>query len=116
MPYISLRTTKKFAANDELSVLAKEITDTMSGILGKGTDTIMVDIQTVDGLFMGGSQLDSGAVVEIMVFGKASDNAKAEANDFLCNVLQSKLGINKSKVYVIYFDQSEWGYKGSYIS
>ena len=39
-----------------------------------------------------------------------------EANDFLCNVLQSKLGINKSKVYVIYFDQSEWGYKGSYIS
>ena len=115
MPYISLRTTETFE-NQDTSALAKEITENMSRILSKGSDTIMLDLQSVNSLFMGGTKVDKGAVVEIKVFGEASSAAKRSANDFLVKFLGDKLGISAGSIYVIYFDKKEWGYKGSFLS
>ena len=115
MPYINVKTTSTLDSQ-KAEDIASEITDSLSSILGKGRDTIMVDLNTADNLFMGGSRVDMGAVVHVKVFGKASPAAKKQANTFLCEFLNSTLGIPESHIYVIFSDKAEWGYKGSFIS
>ena len=115
MPYINVKTTSQLDSKTAENIAA-EITDRLSSILGKGKDTIMVDLNTADNLFMGGSRAQSGAVVHIKLFGKASASAKQQANAFLCEVLNNTLGIPESHIYVIFSDKAEWGYKGSFIS
>ncbi len=115
MPYINIRTVPAFESKD-IHQIAKDITESLSSILSKPVDTIMMDIQHADALFMGGVELNNGAFVEISVFGKASQSAKEEANNFLCKYLEEKLNISAKHIYITYFDKSEWGYKGQFIS
>ncbi|MEX1376213.1 MAG: phenylpyruvate tautomerase MIF-related protein [Eubacteriales bacterium] len=115
MPYINVKTTSKIDSTNAEDI-ASEITDSLSTILGKGIDTIMVDLNTADNLFMGGSRVESGAVVHIKVFGNTSSSTKKQVNTFLCEFLNSNLGIPESHIYVIFSDKAEWGYKGSFIS
>jgi|GEM_PF-4366733 len=116
MPYISIRTTNKFNSSDDTSSFAKEITINLSDILKKGVDTIMLDIQTVDSLYLGGREINNGAVVEVKAFGVTPPNTKKQVNNFIVNLFESNFNIIKSNIYVIYSDKQEWGYKGSFIS
>lgn len=115
MPYIKLRTIPTFEAKEKYQA-AKDITENLSQILNKPESTIMLDIQSADNLFLGGSELSNGAFVEISVFGQAPNSAKEVANKFICDYLKTTLSINAENVYVSYFDKEEWGYKGSFIS
>ena len=116
MPYISIRTTNKFNSSDDTSSFAKEITINLSDILKKGVDTIMLDIQTIDSLYIDGREINNGAVVEVKAFGVTPPNTKKQVNNFIVNLFESNFNIIKSNIYVIYSDKQEWGYKGSFIS
>lgn len=115
MPYIKLRTIPTFETKEKYQA-AKDITENLAQILSKPESTIMLDIQSVDSLFLGGAELSNGAFVQISVFGEASDSAKEVANKFICDYLKTTLSISAENIYVSYFDKNEWGYKGSYIS
>lgn len=115
MPYIKLRTIPAFGSKEKYQA-AKDITENLSQILEKPENTIMLDIQQADNLFLGGTELTNGAFVEISVFGQVSKNAKEVANKFICDYLKTILSISAENIYVSYFDKDEWGYKGSFIS
>ena len=116
MPYISIKAASDKSILDDAEQTVKEFTENMSIILGKGTDTIMVNLQNSDTLFLGGKKLSKGALVKIMVFGDTSNTVKSKANDYICAFLKSKVNIPQDAVYVIFADKSEWGYKGNFIS
>ena len=115
MPYISIKTTPDINKSNT-EQFAKELTENLSGILSKPSSTIMMDFLPCDALFMDGEAMAKGAVVQIMTFGETANDVKSKANDYLCDFLESKMKIPKDKVYVIFSDKKEWGYKGSFIS
>lgn len=113
MPYISVRSTKM--SDDKIQTTVDDITDIISDVLGKGVDTIMVDVEKIDNLFLGKKKIDAGAMVQIQAYGKSPSSAKEKLNSEIVAFFEDVLGIGKANVYITFTDRSEWGYKGMFL-
>ena len=53
------------------------------------------------------------AMVEVSIFGKASDNALVTLTSHITGTLTDKLGISSDRIYVKYTSTDQWGWNGS---
>ena len=110
MPYISIRTNKKVEDN-KAEEIKRKLGEDIS-ILGKSESWLMVDINDVaDKLYFRGNK-DDIAYVEVKLFGRSDASHYNIITENITNNINSNLGIDPDKIYVSYFETSNWGWNG----
>ena len=110
MPYISIRTNKKVEDN-KAEEIKRKLGEDIS-ILGKSESWLMVDINDVaDKLYFRGNK-DDIAYVEVKLFGRSDASHYNIMTENITNNINSNLGIDSDKIYVSYFETSNWGWNG----
>ena len=110
MPFIDSKITIKMdnAVKEDLkSELGKLITT-----LHKSETYLMVGIEDNYDLWLGGKRLEKGAYVAVSLYGSAPREAYNRLTGQICDLLNEKLGIPGSAVYVTYHPVSDWGWNG----
>ena len=111
MPFINVKTNVPVAQDKKESIksaLGKAIT----AIPGKSEGWLMVGIEPEYDLWFKGSDAPA-AMVEVSVFGSASASAYNALTAKVTDILGGDLGISPDRVYVKYFETSNWGWNGS---
>lgn len=109
MPLITTRTSKSIDKEREIS-LKTEYGKAMS-LIGKSESWLMCDFIDNSRLYFKGSDEES-AIVEVELFGKASDEGYDALTKKLTDTVSSVLGINSDRIYVKYTEIGHWGYNG----
>lgn len=111
MPFINVKTNVPVAQDKKESIksaLGKAIT----AIPGKSEGWLMVGIEPEYDLWFKGSDAPA-AMVEVSVFGSASASAYNALTAKVTDILGGDLGISPDRVYVKYYETSNWGWNGS---
>ena len=111
MPLIDSKFTVKVTEKQKEEIkteLGKLITT-----LNKSETYLMVGIEDSCDLWLGGKKLEKGAYVAVSLYGNAPREAYDRLTGQICDLLEEKLGIPGSAVYVTYHPVSDWGWNGS---
>ena len=111
MPYIDAKISFKLD-DTQKDNLHKKLEDVISATFSKPKSYIMTNIEDSKRLYMAGSLIDKGAYISISLLGSASKSACKMATQEICNILQTELSIDTSKVYITYHPTDLWGYDG----
>ena len=112
MPYIETKTTARITDEKE-RILREKLGKAIALIPGKSEEWLMLSF--VDGCRMAfrGKCDEDLAMVEVKIFGRASEDAYQALTAAICRILHEELGIAPDHVYVKYEEVSHWGYDGS---
>ena len=111
MPYIDLKTTAKISKEKEIDLKAA-FGEAIALIPGKSERWLMVKLDGECKMFLAGDNQDDVAMVEIDIFGSATDAAYDALTERVCSILNEKLSIEKAKIYVKYREVDHWGWNG----
>ncbi len=111
MPYIDSRIT--VAMTPEKKEEIKTELGRLIGTLNKSETYLMVGIEDSCDLWLGGKKLEKGAYVAVSLYGNAPKESYDRLTGLICGLLEEKLGIPGSAVYVTYHPVSDWGWNGS---
>ena len=111
MPYIETKTTVKL--DDELMRALKEAyADAITLIPGKSEQWLMLGFEDGKRMAFRGDMQTDCAMLEVDIFGSASDSAYDALTERLCQVVSRVLGISPDRIYVKYRECDRWGYNG----
>lgn len=111
MPFIDTKTNVTITPDKE-AVLKEKFGRAIS-ILGKGEGWLMLNFESDKNLWFKGRNDMKMAIVELALFGKASESAYDRMTGELTDILSSELGISKDCIYVKYEEVKYWGWNGS---
>ena len=80
-------------------------------LINKSESWLMVDFQENCHLWFKGDD-EPCAMIEIDLFGKASDSGYNALTKAITDIVSDNLGIDKGRIYVKYNEISHWGYSG----
>lgn len=112
MPYICARTSKAVTAEQE-NVLKSKLGKAIENIPGKTENWLMVEIADQCRLWFRGQQDAPIAIVQVDLFGKASDEACSRMTAAVSEIFAEVLGIAPENLYVKYTSFDQWGWNGS---
>jgi phenylpyruvate tautomerase PptA (4-oxalocrotonate tautomerase family) len=107
--------TSVHLTQDKKEELKSALGQIITLIPGKTESVTMVGLLGDYDLYYGGVEVDKGAYVEVKMYKTATTEAKAAVNEGICNLLKSSLAIDLDYVYITFFEQPEWGFKGNLI-
>lgn len=111
MPYIKTTTNVPIPTAAE-----KELKDqfgrAITLIAGKTENWLMLDFNEAEHLYFAGSDAPA-AMLEVDIFGTASNKEYDKLTSALCSCVSEKLGISQSRIYVKYTEVEHWGWNGS---
>lgn len=110
MPYINTTVSVPIPKNVEKE-LANEFGKAITLIRGKTEKWLMLNFTENSSMYFAGSDAPS-AMVEVQVFGSASDEEYDALTARMCEVVSEKLGIPADRVYVKYEEYNRWGWNG----
>jgi phenylpyruvate tautomerase PptA (4-oxalocrotonate tautomerase family) len=111
MPFINVKTNVSVSEDQKESVKSA-MGQAITAIPGKSESWLMVGIEPDYDLWFKGSKTPA-AMVEVSIFGTASDNAYTTLTSHITGILTDKLGISSDRVYVKYSEIENWGWNGS---
>ncbi len=109
MPLITAKTSVEITKEKE--VILKEKFGEAISLIGKSEGWLMIDFQDRKSLWFKGTDEDCG-IIEVDLFGKASDAAYDALTEKITEIVCSELPIDKSRLYVKYNEIDHWGYSG----
>lgn len=110
MPYIKIRTNKK--VDDSTCELIKSKLGEDISVLGKSESWLMVDVSDeAKNLYFRGNK-DDIAYVEVKLFGRADASHYNTMTEKITDNLNNNLNIESDKIYISYFETSNWGWNG----
>ena len=110
MPYINLTTAVSIP--DTLAVSLKErLADAITLIRGKSEEWLMINLNGDAKMYFKGLDTPS-AMLEIAIFGSASDGEYRALTAECCSIAGELLGISPDRVYVKYTEHDRWGWNG----
>lgn len=80
---------------------------------GKSESWLMLSFEENCSLYFKGSNQEGIALVEVKLFGKASDEAYGKLTAAITEILNQELKISPSQIYVKYEETAHWGWNGS---
>ena len=111
MPYIKIRTNKK-VEDSKAEEIKKKLGEDIT-ILGKSESWLMVDIDdNADKLYFRGNK-DDIAYVEVKLFGRADASHYNSMTERITENINNNLSIDSDKIYVSYYETSNWGWNGN---
>lgn len=108
MPFINIKTNEA-VSKDVQTELKAAFGQAITKIPGKSEEWLMVGIEPDYALYFKGSDAPA-AMVEISIFGKASDDAYDALTKEICNVVTTHLNIPADRTYVKYTEIDHWGW------
>ncbi len=110
MPFIRTSLNTILTANQE-DVLKKRFGEAISCIPGKTEDWLMLEFRDSGRMWFQGKQHPM-AMVEVSIFGAASNEAYDALTGKLTQILSEELGLDPKRIYVNYCEFSHWGWNG----
>lgn len=110
MPFINVKTNAAVSKEAEIAVKT-DLGKAISAIPGKSEAWLMVGIEPEHILYFKGDDAPA-AMVEVSVFGSANPAAFDKLTGEICGILNSRLNIEPSRIYVKYSATSNWGWNG----
>ena len=112
MPYIHVRTNQTIS-KEQAAALKSAFGDAISLLPGKSEKWLMVDLEEGATLFLAGQGDLPLAMVEVELLGAAGAKDYERLTAKISDILQTKLNISPSGVYVKYAEVGTWGYNGA---
>lgn len=109
MPLITTKASTEISKEKEASLKTKF--GKAIELINKSESWLMVDFQENCHLYFKGSD-ESCAMLEVDLFGKATDSGYDALTEKLTEIVETELGIDRSRIYVKYNEISHWGYSG----
>lgn len=109
MPLITAKTSA--AISEEKEAAIKEKLGKAIELINKSESWLMIDFQENCHLWFKGEESPS-AMIEVDLFGKASDSGYDALTKAITDIVCDELGIEQSRIYVKYNEISHWGYSG----
>ena len=81
-------------------------------LIGKSENWLMVNFEDNCRLYFKGDNSEETAIVEVALFGKASDSQYDAMTSEITKVISETLGVNASRIYVKYQEVDHWGFNG----
>ena len=110
MPFINTKTSVEITPDKE--ALLKEKMGTAIRHIGKSESWLMLNFDDKCRLYFKGDNKEPMAMVEIALFGKASDSQYDALIEELTKEISSILSIKPSNIYIKYEEVEHWGYNG----
>lgn len=110
MPFIDVKITNSFDEAQK-EKLKSELGAAVS-VIHKPESYLMVGIADGYSLYFAGKKLQSGAYVEVSLFGSASPSDYERMTARVCGILGG-FGVPANNVYVTYHAVADWGWNGS---
>lgn len=114
MPYIDVKVTPELN-KDEKDLMAKKLGELISIIPGKSESSLMINITDNSAVYFGGKVKQKAAFVDIRIYGKAEQKYKEQLISAVSDELGSAYGIQKSDIYINFFEMQNWGLNGRFI-
>ena len=111
MPFINVKTNCKLSEDNFTSIKSK-LGQAITAVPGKSEGWLMVDIEDGHNLWFKGSD-SPAAMVQVSLYGNASDNALTTLTSHITGILTSEAGISSDRIYVSYMMTDNWGWNGS---
>lgn len=108
MPFISTKTNVTITPEKE--VMLKERFGRAMAIIGKGEGWLMLSFEGDKNMWFKGRNDMNIAMLELSLFGKATENAYERMTAELCDAVNEILGVSKDCIYVKYQEVSTWGW------
>lgn len=109
MPYLLIQTNKNIAA-ERIQALMSKASKTVSEILGKSENYVMVAVQDSMHMLFAGTDQEL-AYVELKSIGLPEDTSP-ELSQGLCTLINSELGIDSKRIYIEFSNAQRhmWGW------
>ncbi len=114
MPFIEVKTSAHLTEDKKIA-LKSGLGEIITLIPGKTESVLMVGLLGDYDLYFGGDEVDKGAYVEVKMFKTTTRELKSAVNDGICDLLKRSLAISPDNVYITFFEQPEWGFRGRLI-
>ena len=108
MPYVNTITNVSIPKAVEKE-LAAEFGKNIGLIKGKTENWLMLNFTENSTMYFAGSDAPT-AMVEIQIFGKASDEEYDALTKATCKLINEKLSIPENRIYVKYEEFNRWGW------
>ena len=109
MPLITAKTSTEISKEKEAVLKAKF--GKAIELINKSESWLMIDFQENCRLWFKGEETPS-AMIEIDLFGKASDSGYDALTKAITDIVSDELGISPDRIYVKYNEINHWGYSG----
>ena len=112
MPLLKLQTSVALT-DEQHQTLLTSLSQTVSQIIGKPEQYVMVTVESVPMMMSG--QMQDAAFVELRSIGGIGGQVNQRLSEGLCEQLNTALGIDPARIYLNFMDisASDWGYNGS---
>lgn len=109
MPLITAKVSTEISKEKEIVIKAK--LGKAIELINKTESWLMIDFQESCHLYFKGEDAPC-AMVEVDLFGKATDSGYDALTKAVTDIVSDELGIDKGRIYVKYNEISHWGYSG----
>ena len=110
MPFINTRTSAEISKEQEKQL--KEKMGSAISLIGKSESWLMLNFDDNCRMYIKGDNKEPMAMVEIALFGKASDSQYDALTEELTKEIATILDIAPSNIYIKYDEVKHWGYNG----
>ena len=110
MPFINTKTSVEITSEQE--TLLKEKMGEAIRHIGKSESWLMLNFDDNCRMYFKGKNKEPMAMVEIALFGKASDSQYDALTEELTKEIASILNISPANIYIKYEEVEHWGYNG----
>ena len=111
MPFIQVRTNQKISA-ENAEKIKTQLGSAITAIPGKSESWLMVGLEGDYCLYFKGTDAPA-AMVDVSIYGTASDNALNTLTAHITGILTDILAIPSDRIYVSYRETGNWGWNGS---
>lgn len=111
MPYINTITNVRISNDNEKSIKS-QFGDAIK-ILGKSENWLMLNFMDNQRMYFQGDNSKPMAMIEVKLFGKASNSTYNNMTDTITDIVSKELNIASNQIYVKYEEISNWGWNGS---
>jgi phenylpyruvate tautomerase PptA (4-oxalocrotonate tautomerase family) len=110
MPFINVKTNVPTEGKEEN--IKASLGSAITAVPGKSEGWLMVGIEDEYKLWFKGSDAPA-AMVEVSLFGGASDSALNDLTARITDILNADLDISPDRIYVSYMCTDYWGWNGN---
>lgn len=111
MPFINVKTNTAMSLEQELAV-KERLGMAITAIEGKTEDWLMVNIEPECHLYFRGDGVVPCAMVEVKIFGTATEDEFDEMTARVTDIVTVELDIPADRLYVKYEECPNWGWSG----
>jgi phenylpyruvate tautomerase PptA (4-oxalocrotonate tautomerase family) len=110
MPFIHTQTNQNISPETEQK-LKQQLGRAIECLKGKSESWLMLCFESDQRMWFQGTDAPT-AMVQVDIFGKASDKEYNELTKEICTILNSELQIPPNRIYVKYSENTHWGWNG----